>query len=165
LQALCGLFVCSIFILLSQESDGGTIFWTKPHPIRSCPFPRFPDVSLTVCLFVYLFACLFVCLFVSSLSSYHEKATVTLHFGGICTRLGVVHFCVFRLFLCLLTTEFAACLKPPSRDNQRALSKDATTCMMKVGVESRSRDCDHTVAIKTALKPFRPCCRHNGFEL
>jgi len=35
----------------------------------------------------------------SSLSSYHEKATVALYFGRIRTRLGVVHFQVFRLIL------------------------------------------------------------------
>jgi len=39
------MFVCSIFILLSRESDGGAIFWTNPHPLTSCPFPRFPVVS------------------------------------------------------------------------------------------------------------------------
>jgi len=27
------LFVCSIFIFLSRGSDGGTIFWTNPHPL------------------------------------------------------------------------------------------------------------------------------------
>jgi len=37
----------SIVILQPQESDGGAIFWTNPHPLRSCPFPSFPDVSLT----------------------------------------------------------------------------------------------------------------------
>jgi len=41
---------------------------------------------------------LFVC-FVPSLSSSHEKATVALYVGRIRTRLGVVHFRVFRLFL------------------------------------------------------------------
>jgi len=39
-------------------------------------------------------------LFVPSLFSYHEKATVALYyFGRIRTRLGVVHFRVFLLFL------------------------------------------------------------------
>jgi len=48
--------------------------------------------------------CPFV-LFVPSLSSCHEKATsVALHFKRIRTRLGVVHFRVFRLFLWFLTT-------------------------------------------------------------
>jgi len=47
---------CSIFILLSRESDGGTIFCTNPHPLRSCPFPSFTVVSLT---FYYLVCCLF----------------------------------------------------------------------------------------------------------
>jgi len=94
--------------------------------------------------------CLFVG-FVPSLSSCHKKATMAL-FGQIRTRLGVVHFRVFRLFLWLLTTEFAACSMPPSRDNHRkAPSKDTTTCSMRVGVEPRSRDPDHTVAVKTAL--------------
>jgi len=46
---------------------------------------------------------LFVC-FVPSLSSCHEKATVTLYFGQIRTRLGVAHFRVCRLFLWLLNT-------------------------------------------------------------
>jgi len=41
------MFVCSIFILLSRESDGGTIFWTNLHPLKSCPFPSLPVVSLT----------------------------------------------------------------------------------------------------------------------
>jgi len=40
---------CSIFILLSQESDDAAIFWTNPHPLRSCPFPSFP-----VILFLWL---------------------------------------------------------------------------------------------------------------
>jgi len=35
------------FILLSQESDGGAIFWTNLQPLRSCPFLSFPVVSLT----------------------------------------------------------------------------------------------------------------------
>jgi len=35
------LIVCSIFILLSRESDGDAIFWTNPHLLRSCPFPSF----------------------------------------------------------------------------------------------------------------------------
>jgi len=43
---LC-LFVCFIFILLLRESDDGAILWTNPHPLRSCPFPSFPVVSLT----------------------------------------------------------------------------------------------------------------------
>jgi len=42
---------------------------------------------------------------------------MALYFGRIRTRLGVDHFRVFRLFLWLLTTEFSACSKPPSRDN------------------------------------------------
>jgi len=33
------LFVCSIFILISRESDGGAIFLRNPHPLKSCPFP------------------------------------------------------------------------------------------------------------------------------
>jgi len=53
-----------------------------------------------------------------------EKATVALYFGRIRTRLGVVHF----------------------------RAKDATTCKIMVGVEPRSRDRDHTVAIKMALE-------------
>jgi len=37
--------ICSIFILLSRETDGGAIFWTNPHLLRSYPFPNFPIVS------------------------------------------------------------------------------------------------------------------------
>jgi len=50
------LFVCFIFFLLSRESDGGAIFWTNPHPRRSCPFSRFPVASLTSFHFI---CCLF----------------------------------------------------------------------------------------------------------
>jgi len=32
---------CSIFILLSQESDGGAKFWTNPHPLRVVHFQVF----------------------------------------------------------------------------------------------------------------------------
>jgi len=28
-------FVCCIFILLTRESDGGAVFWTNAHPLRS----------------------------------------------------------------------------------------------------------------------------------
>jgi len=38
---------CFIFILLSQESDGGAIFWKNLHPLRSCPFSSFQVLSLT----------------------------------------------------------------------------------------------------------------------
>jgi len=76
----------------------------------------------------------------SSLSSCHE--TVALYFGRICTRLEVVHFRVFRLFLWLLATEFSACSKPYPRTQQRAL---------RVGVELRPRNRDHKVAVKTAI--------------
>jgi len=48
------------------------------------------------------FSIIGVCLFVPSLSSCHEKSTVALYFGRIRTRLGVVHFRVFRLPLSLL---------------------------------------------------------------
>jgi len=41
-------------------------------------------------------------LFIPSLSSCQEKATVAVYFGRIRTRLGVVHFRVFRLFLLFL---------------------------------------------------------------
>jgi len=44
---------------------------------------------------------------------------MALYFGQILTRLGIVHFWRFWLFLWLLTTDFAACSKPPSRDNHR----------------------------------------------
>jgi len=63
--------------------------------------------------------CVKVCLFVPSLFSCHKKATVALYFGRNRTRLGVFHFRVFRLLIWILTTEFAACSKPPSKDNHR----------------------------------------------
>jgi len=47
---------CSIFNLLSRESDGGAIFWTNPKLLRSCLFPSFPVVSLTS---YHLICCLF----------------------------------------------------------------------------------------------------------
>jgi len=51
-------------------------------------------------LFVYFNFFLFVVwLFFPCSSSFHEKATVALYFGRIRTRLGVVNFRVFRLFL------------------------------------------------------------------
>jgi len=47
-----------------------------------------------------LFLCKsFVSLLVPSLSFCYEKATVALYFGRIRTRLGVVLFRIFRLFL------------------------------------------------------------------
>jgi len=46
-MSLCFFLFYSSFILLSRGSDGGAIFWTNPHPPRSCPFPSFPVVSLT----------------------------------------------------------------------------------------------------------------------
>jgi len=58
-------------------------------------------------------------LFVPSLSSCHEKATVTLYLGRIRNRLGVVHFQIYWLFLWLLTTEFGAFSKAPSTNNHR----------------------------------------------
>jgi len=39
--------MCSIFVLLSRESDGGAVFWTNPYPLRSYLFSSFPVVSLT----------------------------------------------------------------------------------------------------------------------
>jgi len=50
------MIVCCIFILLSYESDGGAIFWTNPHSLRSCPFSEFAVVSL---FFYHLICCLF----------------------------------------------------------------------------------------------------------
>jgi len=44
------IFIClfvPIFILLSLENDGGTIFWMNPNPLRSCQFPSFAVVSLS----------------------------------------------------------------------------------------------------------------------
>jgi len=37
---------CSIFFLLSRESNGGAIFRTNPHPLRSCWFSSFPVDSM-----------------------------------------------------------------------------------------------------------------------
>jgi len=35
------LMFCSIFILLSRESDGCAIFWNYLHSFRRCRFPSF----------------------------------------------------------------------------------------------------------------------------
>jgi len=78
---------------------------------------------------------LFVCLFVPSLPSCHEKTTVALYFGRIRTRLRVIHFRVFRLFLWLLTTEFAACSKSPSSDNHCKASYPRTQQRVRWGWE------------------------------
>jgi len=40
---------------------------------------------------------------------------VALYFGQIHTRLGVIHFQVFRLFLWLLTTDWICCLFEASK--------------------------------------------------
>jgi len=40
------LFVCTMFILLSRESDGGVIFSMNPHLLRSCLFSSFPIAFL-----------------------------------------------------------------------------------------------------------------------
>jgi len=53
--SLLNCLFCSIFILLSLESDGYVMFWTNPHPIRNCSFPGFPVVSLISLLICYLF--------------------------------------------------------------------------------------------------------------
>jgi len=45
-----------MFFLLLRESDGGTIFWTNQHPLRSCPFSSFSVLSLTSCHWI---CCLF----------------------------------------------------------------------------------------------------------
>jgi len=84
------LFVCSIFILLSRESDGVAIFWTNPHPLRSYPFSSFSVV------------------------------------------------------LWLLTTEFAACSKPPSRDNHRKTPYPKTQQRVRWGWEL---NVDHGIVI------------------
>jgi len=43
-----------IFILLSRESDGGAIFWTNPHPLRSYPLRSYPFLSFSGCFFDFL---------------------------------------------------------------------------------------------------------------
>jgi len=35
------VFVLIVFVLLSRESEGGAIFWTKPHPPSIWPFPSY----------------------------------------------------------------------------------------------------------------------------
>jgi len=50
----------------------------------------------------------------------------------------------------ILTTEYAACSKPPSTDNHRKAPYSRTQQRVQ-WVEFRSRDRDYTVAIKTAL--------------
>jgi len=91
----------------------------------------------------------FVCLFVSSLFFCHEKATVALYFGRIRTRLGVVDFRVFRLFLWLLTLNLLLVRSHLAEIIiVKCLSKGTTTCATRVGVKPRSRYHDHTVAVK-----------------
>jgi len=98
------------------------------------------------------FVCLFVC-FAPSLSSCHEKATVALYFGRIRTLLGIVHFRVFRLFLWLLTTEFAACSKPPSRYNHRKAPFPRTQQRVRWRWEL---NLDHAIVItRVAIKTAR----------
>jgi len=41
---------------VSRESDGGAMFWTNPHPLRSCPFPSFPAFFFD---FFHWICCLF----------------------------------------------------------------------------------------------------------
>jgi len=60
------------------------------------------------------------------------------------TRLEVVHFWVFRLFLWLLATEFAACSKPPSRDNHRKVHYPRTQERVRWGWKL---NLDHAIVI------------------
>jgi len=87
-----------------------------------------------------------------------KEATVMLYFGRIRTRFTASSFrsCSLPSFSVVswtagLTTELAACLKPPSRDNHR---KTHSMYVTRVGVELRSRDCDHIVIIKMVLGAF-----------
>jgi len=50
-------------------------------------------------------------------------------------RLEVIHFQVFLLFFWLLTTKFAACSKPPSRDNHRKAPYSRTQQLVRWGWE------------------------------
>jgi len=43
------LFVCSIFILLSRESDCGAILWANPHSLKELSIFEFSD-----CFFDFL---------------------------------------------------------------------------------------------------------------
>jgi len=76
---------------------------------------------------------------------------LALYFGLVRTRLGVVHFQFSGCFFDFLPLNLVLV-----RSHQAeiiilsALSKDATTCTMMAEVEPRSRNRDHTVAIKTA---------------
>jgi len=66
--------------------------------------------------FKLAFGLLFFVYFVPFFSSCHEKATLALYFGRIRTRLGIVHFRVFRLFLYFLPLNL---MLVRSRDNHR----------------------------------------------
>jgi len=88
----------------------------------------------------------FVC-FVPSLSSCHEKTTVALCVGWIRTRLRVVHFQVFRLFLRLYTTNLLLVWS-----HQAKIIIVKRLQRVRWGWEL-NLDCDrdHTVAVKSAL--------------
>jgi len=80
----------------------------------------FHQKSGSVCLCLLLFAP------APSLSSCQEKVTMALDFEMNPHPLSSCNFQVFWLFLWLLTTKFAACSKPPSRDNHRKASYPRT---------------------------------------
>jgi len=44
-------FVCLFYlyphVTRKRRCHGGAIFWTNPNPLKSCPFPSFPVISLT----------------------------------------------------------------------------------------------------------------------
>jgi len=94
---------------------------------------------------------MFVCFF-SSLSSCYEKATAAQYFGRIRTRLGVVHFRFFRLFLWLFTTNL---LLFRSHQIEIIIIKRLIQGRDNALDEGRSwsYDCDHMIAIKMALLP------------
>jgi len=104
-----------------------------------------------ICHIVLLLSAVF-CLFVPSLTSCHGKAIVALYFGRIRTRLDVVHFRVFRLFLWLLTIELAACSKPPSRNNHRKAPYLRTQQLVRWGWEL---NLDHAIVITRSPKERR----------
>ena len=95
----------------------------------------------------------------ASLSSFHKKATVALSFGRIRTRLGVDIFQVFRLTFDFFPHKFAACSKPPSRDNHCKASYPRTQ------QRDQGADWTHDHAIRVGLKIIVKRRKNDAFTL
>ena len=88
---------------------------------------------------------------------YHEKAKVPLSFGQIRTRLEVEYFPSFPATFGFFPRKFAACSKPPSRDNHCKASYPRT--QQRDQGAGRAQDHVIMVVVKTTPLPSLPCCR------